>query len=421
MIQTALFFSYYALILLSGILLSFAFAGISLDRRLLFKTFFLFILLGSLQLILFVNHDVTFVWQLYPLIVHLPLILLLKLQYRVRFLTAVTAVCSAYLCYQPAKWLGLLTRTLTDDFLLGQLVQFGIMVLSTIIALLYLADYLSQLYRKDTRSIMVFGIVPVIYYVFDYTAGIYTDLWANYNRTVIEFLPCLLSIVHLVFCVIYYKEYEQKTDAERKEQIISLALEEQAKEIRSIKQSANDIRILRHDMRLMLGNVLMSIENDDKETAKKLISSYVRDVEATAVQRYCENTTLNYILSGFAARCETMQVPFIYRIDMKELSCDEIMLSSIISNALDNALNAQKELPVSGRRIELLLKDYDGKLLLSVKNPWKNKPVFEEGLPVTTVEGHGYGTQSIRYLTERMGGNWLFDTEGDLFVLRIII
>lgn len=421
MIAQAFYFGYYALILLSGICLSFAFAGVTFHRKLLYKVFILFLLLGLVQLLLLFRLDEYILWELYPVLVHIPLLFILVIFFRKRILTSIAAVCSAYLCCQPAKWLGLLTASITDNMILGQAVRFVTMGVATWIAFVYLSGYISQLYLRDTRSIMVFGIVPVIYYLFDYTVGIYTDLWRDYNQTVIEFLPCLLSIVHLVFCMVYYKQYEQKTDAERKEQIISIALEEQVKEIQSLHQSADEIRILRHDMRLMLSNVLMSIENDDKETAKKLISAYVNEVEATAVQRYCENTTLNYILSAFAGRCEAMHVTFSYRVEIAEIACDEIMLSYIISNALDNALNAQKELPVSKRSVKLLLRDWNGKLLLSVKNPYKHEPVFNNGLPISNKPGHGYGAQSIRFLTERMNGNCQFMLEDDQFVLRVIV
>ena len=106
-------------------------------------------------------------------------------------------------------------------------------------------------------------------------------------------------------------------------------------------------------------------------------------------------------------------------MDLKGL--DEILFSSILSNALDNALNAQQEVPPHQRFIRIVLKNKEGKLLVSVSNPVSKAPLFVDGLPVATEDGHGYGTHSIRYLTEKLGGNCDFSMQDDLFVLRIVI
>ena len=97
------------------------------------------------------------------------------------------------------------------------------------------------------------------------------------------------------------------------------------------------------------------------------------------------------------------------------------MFSSILSNALDNALDAQKELPQESRSVRLMLKTSGEKLLLSVENPIAAAPRFADGLPVSKKERHGYGTQSIRYMTERLGGKWQFSVKESTFILKVII
>lgn len=36
-------------------------------------------------------------------------------------------------------------------------------------------------------------------------------------------------------------------------------------------------------------------------------------------------------------------------------------------------------------------------------------------------EGHGFGTQSIRYVTEKLNGNFQFSVKDDWFILRVIL
>ena len=108
-------------------------------------------------------------------------------------------------------------------------------------------------------------------------------------------------------------------------------------------------------------------------------------------------------------------------IEVDDLHVDEILFSSIISNALDNAINSQSDLPFQRRHIKLMLKEQDEKLLLSVKNPFKDAPDFVDGIPMTDKKGHGYGTQSIRYMAEKLSGKCQFTIHGDMFILRVVI
>lgn len=96
--------------------------------------------------------------------------------------------------------------------------------------LLFLSRTFAEIFEKDTRSVCIFAIVPTIYYAFDYMTVVYTSAWLDNNRVAAEFLPFFLCIMFTVFCIVYYREYEKKSDAERKEQIIRITVEEQAKQ-----------------------------------------------------------------------------------------------------------------------------------------------------------------------------------------------
>ena len=421
MTDTILFFAHHSLTLLFGIALSVTFCGLRFTKKNTCIFLSLFALCGVLQLIIFYTLGEQAVWELYPLITHLPLLLLLCFAFRKRAATVMASISLAYLCCQPCKWIGLLLEGFVQNNTVVGIIRILVVLLVAFIAIRFLATYISEIFNKDTRSVLIFGSVPLIYYAFDYFVGVYTDLWASHYRVTAEFLAFFLCIVFMTFCGVYYKEYEKKADAERKEQILSITTQQQAKEVEAIKQSNMETSLLRHDMRLLLSNLALSIEKDDKEASLKMISGFVTQVEAASVHRYCKNDTINYVLASFEGKCRVQQIDFCVTIELNELSVDEMMFSSIVSNALDNALNAQRELPPADRKITLMLKDSDGKLLLSVKNTFNGTPVFIDGLPTTNRKGHGYGTQSIRYMTEKLGGKCQFSTHDNIFILRVVL
>ena len=423
MLTETLFFVHYTLTLVFGIVLSFAFCNIRPSAKNFCTVFSLFVVCGALQLISFIFFGEFITRQLYPLMVHVPLGVVLVVFFKKSIATTITAISTTYLCCQPSKWFGLIAQAFILQEEILYLVRILVLLVVYLIVFRYLTRSLSEIFGKDTRSVLIFSCVPLIYYLYDYAVNIYFDLWAKNALIVMEGLAFFLCIAFLLFCIIYYKEYEKKLDAERKEQLILITVQQQAKEIAAIKKSNLETNLLRHDMRLLLGNLALSIEHGDKENALRMISGFAAQVDAATVHRFCENDIINYILTNAESRCSESKISFHAVVEIGTLSVNEILFSSILSNALDNAMNAQEELPEEARQITLMLKESDGKLLLSVRNSFHEEPEFLDGLPVTKQKenGHGYGTQSIRYMTERIGGKCQFIVENDQFVLRVVL
>ena len=421
MCEQILVFLHGAVVLSFGITLTAAFSGIHLSKKntLVFLGFFLFS--GTLQIAATVFLSESLVWKLYPVITHLPLILLLRFGYRKPTVTALSTTFTAYLFCQPSKWLGVLVFELSGITCLEYAARIVALLGVGHIALCQLAPCLSGIFNKDRHSVIIFGFLPTVYYLFDYATAIYTDLWLNNDRVVMEFLPLFLTISYIVFCFVYYQEYEQKADSQRKENIIRITVEQQAKEITAAKQSEQEIRLLRHDMRLLLSTIAISIENGETDKAQELIASQIARIDGTRLERFCDVEILNYVLSDYAEKCRKNSIAFAFDIQLERMDVDEVLFCSILSNALDNAYNAQLRLPPENRKIRLMLKYSGEKLLLSVKNPVGQPVVFADGLPVSVKKGHGYGTQSIRYMTERLGGNCQFSVKDDVFILRVVL
>lgn len=421
MIENILALLHGACLLLFGITLTAAFAGLRPSKKNALVFLGLFVFSGVLQLGATLTLSEAVVWKLYPFITHLPLILLLCIEYRKSLATASAAAFTAYMCCQPSKWFGVLIFQITENTPAELIARILFLIPVSYIAIVQLSSSLSEIFTKDQRSVYIFGIVPTVYYFYDYITVVYTNLWRTYNLVAIEFLPFFLVVAYMIFCFIYYKEYEQKADAQRKEQIIRIAVEQQGNEITALKQSEQEVRLLRHDMRLFLSNLAVLLENGETEKARELIAPYITDIGRTRLERFCSNDTINYVLSNYSARCKGEEIPLSYAIEIEQLHIDEIMLSSILSNALDNAINAQKLLSPDKRSIKLMLKTSNGKLLLSVKNPVGQKVIFTDGLPISDKKGHGYGTQSIRYMTERLGGNCQFSVQDNVFIFRAVL
>lgn len=415
-------FIYHALLLLFGIYLSLAFSGVRRSRKNLLLGLGLYALCSVLQLAASVLLGENVQQVIQPFLCHLITLLFLCLIWGKRLVTSIAAIATAYLYCQPSKWIGIIVGAATKNYLCGDVVRIIGLLATGSLCFWYLSSVTAELFNKRTRSILLVGGVPIFYYVFSCFVHIYNTFWFSHMELISEFLLFLLCILEVLFCTVYYKTDLKKMRAQQKADIIRITAEQQGKELQAIRRGEQEIRLLRHDMRLFLSEIAVCLDSGDYDSARKIINGVRANVDATTVARYCSVPTVNYILSDYAERCAKAQVTFTPTLDLQVLPLDEILFSSILSNALDNALNAQEDLPPEQRNIALMLSFANGKILFSVENTFGKPPVFKDGMPVSSRgEGHGYGTQSIRYLTEQLGGNCQFTVVDNRFIFRAVI
>ncbi len=79
----------------------------------------------------------------------------------------------------------------------------------------YASRSLHVILTKSTKTLLIFGMLPAMCYLFDYITTVYTQLLYSGSEVVFEFLPFMLCVAYLFFCVIYFHEYEEKCIAEQ--------------------------------------------------------------------------------------------------------------------------------------------------------------------------------------------------------------
>ncbi len=422
MLQTIFEAINFSVLLFFGIYVSAVFLGIKLNKKNNLILILFGVAVSGLQLLVHKEFGMAFTQMIYPLITHLPLLLLFRLCFKRKLLPGLFAILSAYLCCQISKWIGLLILSICQEpwtmdvgrILVTIPIWYGIVR--------YAARPLRVILAKSTKELLIFGILPVVYYLFDYIATVYTKLLYEGSQAVFEFLPFVLSIAYLLFNVFYLREYEEKCAAEQQKRLIELQVAQSMKEIEEIKRSKYEISLIRHDMRHFLSNVSVMIENKDYGKAQKYIKDIIEVTDQTAIRKYCENELVNMILSSYESRMTHNGILLDAAVAIPaKLPCPELEFTSILSNGLENAINAVSALEQDKRTIHLKLYMKSDKLLLAIDNPYEKAPKFADGLPISEASGHGLGTQSIQYMTAKLNGNCQFAADNGMFSLRIVL
>lgn len=422
MLESVLATLHNATTLLFGVYISAAFLGVRMNRRNVFTLFGFSCAVGILYIFSFLLWGESGTEKIYPLIIHLPLVLFLTLYYKYKPMLSVLSVITAYLCCQISKWVGLLAYSLRPEMWLYYTVRIVVTAVVFVVLLRYVSEATAQLLQKPTRALVILGLMPLVYYVFDYITGVYTQLLYSGREVVAEFLGFVLCITYILFLFMYFKQYEEKREADQRNQLMEMKRVQSEKEIEAIKRGEYAVSIMRHDMRHFLNNISSYIENGETEKAQELIHEVISAAEKTTTQRYCKNEIVNLILSSYEDKISTNEIKFKYSVQVPEqLPYSEVDLTAILSNAMENAVHAVKQLPPERRMIDLDLRMKENKLLISLKNTYAEAPELRDGMPVSKEEGHGIGSQSIRYVAEKLHGNCQFSLTDDRFVLRVVL
>ena len=408
--------------MLFGIFLSAFFLGVKQDKKNVLKLLLLAVTSGTLYFAIASLSDSTIVDQLYPLLVHVPLLLVLVLYYKFRILPSLISIFTAYLCCQCSNWMGLLALSVTGE----EWCYYACRIVVTLVVFWVLYRYVCQtttmLFAKTDRELLIIGSLPLVYYIFDYATTKFSSLLYTGNRAVPEFLGFAICLSYLIFLLVYFREYEMKSKAEQYNELIRMQMNSFQVEMDNTRKSEKKMSILRHDTRHHMAVLRTLIQQGDCEKALEYLNEVSQTYDDTVIKTYCKNEMVNSVLSIYNTRFEEQRIRWEVQVRIGDkLPCSEMMFCAILSNVLENAMHAVQELPQKKRLIQLSLSEKSGHLLLMAKNTVQNAPLFNDGVPVTERSGHGLGARSIVYYVEKLNGQYQFFMENGDFVVRIIL
>lgn len=360
--------------------------------------------------------------RLYPLIVHLPLLLALILGLKKTPGIALISVCTAYLCCQLPRFGNILVTALTGSVLAGE-ISYTILIAPVYYLLQrFFAPAANNAMTDSRQSLLLFGSMPVVYYLFDYITTVYTNLLYEGSRTLVEAIPSVLIVFYVAFLTAYRHQLQLRSQTQLQSSMLASQLKQMETELNSLRQLESRSALYRHDMRHHMNVIDGFLAVGKPQQAQEYIKGVCTDIEALAPSRFCKNELVNLICSAFADRAEHMGVRLTVDAGLPgELAIPDTELSSLLSNGMENALIAAGALEENRRWVNCYCGIRTGKLLIEIKNPYDGVIITKDELPVSEKEGHGYGCRSIRTIVEQNRGLCVFEPNNGVFTLRIVL
>lgn len=362
--------------------------------------------------------------DLYPLLTHLPLAAVLCVLSK-KCLWPVISVLTAYLCCQLRRWIALLAVTIFSG---GTIMQNVVELAVTLPVLLVLLRFVSPSVRSISHypaSVQCqFGLVPALYYGFDYLTRIYTDLLAVGNMVALEFMPFVCSVAYLMFVFHTSAQERMRSQLEETQKCLNLQVVQAVREIEALRESQRKTSIYRHDLRHHMLYLSSCIENGRYGRAQEYIQEICSGIEGNQITVFCQNEVANLIFSSFVERAKDFDIPIEVKAGIsRNIPISESNMCVLLCNALENALHACQKRKKKGLpgTIQVYMREKNGTILLQIINSCDEDIIFDQGIPVAGEAGHGLGVRSICAIVEQYGGIYDFSAKDGQFILSISI
>ena len=412
----------YGLVAVYGFFLSIAFSGGFTRKGQKTVSVLFLVLMLLVQTVFRFFEGVGFTKQIYPLIVHLPLILILILYFKRGVGMAIVSVFTAYSCCQLPRMVYLFALAVTSSEIIGEAVYTAAIV--PIFIFLYRRfsklAYTAMAYSK--RSLVLFGILPTAYYIFDYVTTIYTKWLYEGIYAVSEAVPTVCILFYVGFISLYHEETQRRSDAELESSTLSLELKQAETEIAAMKLISEQNAVFRHDLRHHINLIMSYADSGDTEGLKTYLRQIKSDTDDVTPTVYSKNNTVNFTLSYFKLKAEKLGVVMHCSANVPDtISLPDTDLCTVLSNAIENAVTATEKSDAPVKEVSVDLRTKKNKLLISVTNPYSGTIETENGLPVNRDDGHGFGIKSIKAIAERHNGFCSFEWDNNVFKIRIVM
>jgi two-component system sensor histidine kinase AgrC len=411
------------LVFLYGFFLNVSFAGGCETKRDRHIIGILCVVIWAVQVLCWRIFGFTFTWRLYPLISHIPLTLTLVFLLKRPLGVSVASLLAAYFCCQLPRWVATLFFTLFGTEIAYQ-ISYSIVVFPIFYLLKrYFTAPAHKAMSYSKRSLLLFGGLPMFYYLFDYITRVYTDILYDGFRIISEFLPASMALFYVVFVTMYHDEVQKRNNVELQNSMLALQFEQAKNDMFALQQMQERTATYRHDMRHHFTMINGYLENEETEKAIKYIKSARQDIERITPKRYCENASINLVLSAFADKGQKLGVTLNIEANISDsLPISEPALCTLFSNGLENAIIAASQIEDEKQRIvRVNCQIHKGNLLIYIKNPYKGEITFRDNLPQSGRFGHGFGVKSIKLISDMHGGFCSFNAKDGIFTIKVAL
>lgn len=288
---------------------------------------------------------------------------------------------------------------------------------------------LSKHFRNTDTSLLLWIVLLSVPAITLITFAVFQFYVENYpeNKRILAYiyLSCLGLVFTNLLVFVLFGRLQKQMELRKEKDMLSSQLSLQLASINRMETLYNRTRSFRHDIKnhILIMNMLAEQENYDE------LKSYLRDmsgvIDESDYVRISGVSVVDAILNEKMYEAQALSITTSYDvINLDKNNIAPIDLCIILSNALDNAIEANSQIEnADNRYIKLKVHGNETFSVISVSNPFSGTPKKNSsGFFATSksdTDAHGYGLKSIENTAKKYKGEMLAKAENGVFTLVV--
>ena len=242
------------------------------------------------------------------------------------------------------------------------------------------------------------------------------------NAEQLTFIAILSTILTDIFIIYMMRKISKDNKNTLRISLLELQLSEQKQMAEDAGQISKEIKKAEHDLKHHLLSVLGTLENGNTREAEEYLRTLLKEYE-TSIFKYVslENSAINSVLNFKIGRCRANGIDFKLEIESNFAGFDDTDICVLLSNLLDNAIEASQSMPESPM-ITLTVTNKQNYLCILVRNRIMESVLAQNGQLKTTKrnkQNHGLGLYSVGQIVDKYEGMKNFYEKNGYFVADI--
>ena len=228
----------------------------------------------------------------------------------------------------------------------------------------------------------------------------------------------------LVFFV--FESYQVHAEQKEHTALVEQQLLQEEQRFMLIDEQHREVMAIKHDITNHMTSIRELLAELQYDEATKYLNEYIAQTSPVLKRSITGKPSVDVLISGKIAIAESAGIMFEIKSDkLLEVRISPFHLNIILSNAIDNAIEACRKLPGGADRyISLGMKTESDNLCIRIINSSLPTKIAAGGLPATSKDDslhHGYGLSAIKRVVEHYDGAILCAYDNGEFTLYVQI
>ena len=307
--------------------------------------------------------------------------------------------------------------------ILSRLILFAILIVISRISSKKRNNVTADMSNKEWIQFLIFPIFTicaVMLMVNSVMKSYHSDIVPVYYIIAIGLIVLNLVVFHLISEILEHSRKMKEAQILRQQSIGQVEL------YNSMRENYNIQRQRTHEYKNQIVCMDMLMKKKDYSKLEDYIGNISDGLDAQLDMVDTNNDVVNAILNAKYYEAIKNDVLFVLKInDLSDIRVSDEDIVTILSNLLDNAIEAAKQCNVGKRTVKIKLLSEDDVLTIAVSNTYKTEPMLtEDGYIRTTKnnkEEHGWGIRNIVATLEKYDAEYIIDYKNGEFVFSIMM